>query len=116
VVDEYGDVIGLLTLEAILEEVVGEFTTKVAPLSKDLMVAEEGYLLVNGAISLRELQKALPFQLPETQAKTLNGLITEILGSIPPAQSSLKIENRPVEILKVQNNRIKMVKFHFEEA
>lgn len=115
-VDEYGEVIGLLTLEAILEEVVGEFTTRAASLARDSLVVEKDYLLVDGSISLRELQKVLPFQLPESQAKTLNGLITEILGAIPPAQSSLKLGNCPVEILRVQQNRIKMVKFHFERT
>lgn len=112
VVDEYGELLGLITLNDILEEIVGEFTTKMISINKDMITIQENCILVDGGMSLRELQKVLPFSLPDSEARTLNGLITEILGAIPPANSSLKIANYPFEILKIQNNRIKMVKIY----
>ncbi len=110
VVDEYGDLQGLVTLEDILEEVIGDFTTDIADLSKDIMLQEDGTAVIDASITLRQLQRALNWQLPALGPRTLSGLIIEYLGYIPPAECCLKIEHYQIEILKVAENTIKSVK------
>lgn len=110
VVDEYGELQGLVTMEDILEEVVGEFTTDVAALSKDLIPQSDGSYFVDGSITLRELNRTLGWQLPLIGPRTLSGLIIERLGYIPPADCCLKIGSYYLEILKVQDNLIRTVK------
>lgn len=110
VVDEYGELQGLVTLEDILEEVVGEFTTDMAAISKDVTKADESTLLIDASITIRELNKYLDWQLPLDGPKTLNGLITEQLGFIPPSKCCIKLNGYPCEILQVKDNMIKTVK------
>lgn len=110
VVDEYGDLLGLVTMEDILEEVVGEFTTDIADLSKDISQQEDGSVIVDASITLRHLKRLLNWQLPLIGPRTLSGLIIEHLGYIPPADCCLQIENFQFEILKVGDNTIKTVK------
>lgn len=110
VVDEYGDLQGLVTMEDILEEVVGEFTTDVAALSKDIIEQEDGSVMVDASITLRHLKRLLGWQLPQLGPRTLSGLIIEHLGYIPPPECCLKIEDYQIEVLKVGENMIKTVR------
>lgn len=107
VVDEYGDLQGLVTMEDILEEVVGEFTTDIADLSRDIIQQPDGSIIVDASITLREIKRALNWQLPALGPRTLSGLIIEYLGYIPPADCCLRIENFQIEILKVGDNMVK---------
>ena len=109
VVDEYGDLQGLVTMEDILEEVVGEFTTDIATLSKDITPQDDGSFIVDASITLRNLNRLLSWQLPLIGPRTLSGLIIEYLGYIPPAECCLMIENYQIEVLKVSDNIIKSV-------
>ncbi|WLD59498.1 HlyC/CorC family transporter [Salinispirillum sp. LH 10-3-1] len=106
VVDEYGDVQGLVTLDDILEEIVGEFTTDEADNTKDIHPQRDGTFIIDGTASVREINKALDWNLPTDGAKTLSGLIIEELEDIPDATSSLRIGDYRVEILQVSNNTI----------
>ncbi len=110
VVDEYGDILGLVTMEDILEEIVGEFTTDIADLSRDIMPQEDGSVIVDASITLRHLNRMMSWNLPSIGPRTLSGLIIEFLGYIPPAESCLAIDNYRIEILRVSDNTIKGVK------
>lgn len=110
VVDEYGDILGLVTMEDILEEIVGEFTTDIAALSREITPQEDGCVIVDASLTLRHLNRMMSWSLPLIGPRTLSGLIIEFLGYIPPAESCLQIENYRIEILKVSDNTIKGVK------
>ncbi len=110
VVDEYGDLQGLVTMEDILEEVVGEFTTDIAALSKDIFPQMDGSSIIDASITLRHLNRALGWKLPAVGPRTLSGLIIEYLGYIPPAECCLMIESYQIEVLKVGANMIKSVR------
>ncbi|RVU37389.1 HlyC/CorC family transporter [Rheinheimera riviphila] len=111
VVDEYGDIQGLVTLEDILEEVVGEFTTHIAEQnSEDIIAQADGSFLVDGGINLRDLNREMHLNLPTDGPKTLNGLVLEYLEEIPQANVSLKLLGYPLEIVEVQDNMIKTVR------
>ncbi|MCC5015045.1 MULTISPECIES: HlyC/CorC family transporter [Legionella] len=110
VVDEYGELLGLVTMEDILEEVVGEFTTDIAALSKDITQQEDGSVIVDASITLRHLKRLLNWQLPSLGPRTLSGLIIEHLGYIPPPDCCLQIESFQIEILMVSDNMIKTVR------
>ena len=110
VVDEYGDILGLVTMEDILEEIVGEFTTDIAALSRDITPQDDGSVIVDASLSLRHLNRMMSWSLPLIGPRTLSGLIIEYLGYIPPAESCLSIESYRIEILKVSDNTIKGVK------
>lgn len=110
VVDEYGDLQGLVTMEDILEEVVGEFTTDVSALSKDIVPEADGAIIVDASITIRNLNRLMSWQLPLIGPRTLSGLIIEYLGYIPPADCCILIENYKIEILKVSENTIKSLR------
>jgi len=110
VVDEYGDIQGLVTLEDILEEIVGEFTTDMAALSKDVYPQKDGSFVVDGSAMIRELNRTFKWDLPAEGPKTLSGLIIEYLEYIPPVGTSLKILDYPIEIIQVKDNKIKTAK------
>ncbi|HGX93080.1 MAG TPA: HlyC/CorC family transporter [Candidatus Tenderia sp.] len=112
VVDEYGDIQGLVTLEDILEEIVGEFTTDVAATIPDVHPQEDGTYLVEGSAYIRELNRTMHWELPTQGPKTLNGLILEHLESIPEPGTSVKIAGYPIDILQTTNNAIKTARLH----
>ncbi len=106
VVDEYGEVQGIATLEDILEEIVGDFTTDISATSQDITPQEDGSFIVDGTINIRELNKILSFDLPTDGPKTFSGLIIEALEAIPEGNICLKIDNYQIEVLKVRANTI----------
>ena len=109
VVDEYGDVMGLVTLEDILEEIVGDFTTDVSDSSQDITPQDDGSYIIDGSASLRDINRALGWKLPVDDARTLNGLITEVMETIPDASVCLKVGDYRFEIMQVKDNRVKSV-------
>jgi Mg2+/Co2+ transporter CorB len=109
VVDEYGELMGLVTLEDIIEEIIGKFTTSLpsaAPLAWDA----DGTATAEGAMPVREVNRALGLSLPTDGPKTLNGLILEHLQDIPEADVSIKIAAVPMEIVHAQGRTIKTVR------
>ena len=110
VVDEYGDIQGLITLEDILEEIVGEFTTDPSQFSRDIHPQEDGTWLVDGSINLRMLNRLLATQFPIDGPKTLNGLVLEYLEHIPEPGTSVLIANHPLEIIQTKEQAIKTVR------
>lgn len=111
VVDEYGDIQGLVTLEDLLEEIVGEFTTDPATVShKDAHREASGSWLVNGGASIRALNRSLGWQLPDVGARTLNGLLLEKLEHIPEPGTALRIGHYEIEILQTVDNTIRAVR------
>lgn len=110
VVDEYGEILGLLTLKNILEEIVGEFTASVSIASKMIRPQSDGSYLVDGAVTIRELNRLTHWSFPIGGPRTLNGLIIEYLESIPRTGTGVFIANHPMEIIEVKDNRVKMAR------
>jgi Mg2+/Co2+ transporter CorB len=107
VVDEYGELMGLVTLEDILEEMIGEFTTHSPLQTGGFAKQADGSYLVEGATLLRELNRKLGFAFPLDGPKTLNGLILEYLQNIPEPGTSVKIAGYPLEIVQTQDRVVK---------
>lgn len=107
VVDEYGDIQGLATLEDLLEEIVGEFTYDPAGYADDIHPQDDGSYIVDGAIHIRDLNRALGWHFHSDGPRTLNGLILEHMEFIPSSGTSMLIDGHPVEILKLQDNAVK---------
>ena len=112
VVDEYGELKGLVTLEDILEELIGEFTTASPLRSGGYYPQADGSVLVEGATPLRELNRKLGFAFPLDGPKTVNGLILEHLQEIPEPGTSMKIANHPIEIVQTQDRSVKAVRIY----
>jgi Mg2+/Co2+ transporter CorB len=110
VVDEYGELLGLVTLENILEEIVGDFTTQSPSQTGKYLRNSDGSMLLEGSNSLRELNRKLGLHLPIGGAKTLNGLILEHLQDIPEPGTSLKIEGYAIEIIQTQDRAVKVAR------
>lgn len=115
VVDEYGDVEGMVTLGDLLEEIVGEFTTDPADRISDVQPQPDGSFLVDGAANVRDLVRTMHWELPTNGPKTLNGLILEHLESIPKTGVSLLIAGYPVEIIQTQGNAVKTARIKPKE-
>jgi Mg2+/Co2+ transporter CorB len=109
VVDEYGVILGLIALEDILEEIVGEFTTDIQTFDQDIYPQDDGSYIIDGSASLRDINRQLKWHLPATAngPKTLNGLILEKLESIPEIGISLRIDNYAIEITQAADNGVK---------
>jgi Mg2+/Co2+ transporter CorB len=110
VVDEYGELMGLVTLEGIMEEIIGKFTTSLPSAVPALSWDDDGAATTDGATPVREVNRALGLELPTDGPKTLNGLILEHLQDIPEANVSLKIAGVPIEILSAQGRAVKSVR------
>lgn len=106
VVDEYGDVEGLATLEDILEEIVGEFTTDEAATHREIHPQDDGSYIIEGTTNIRDINKVLAWQLPTDGPKTLNGLILEHLEAFPDAPACLQLGAIRMEILQIKDNLI----------
>ena len=104
VVDEYGDVLGLVALEDILEEIVGEFTSNLAEAEEDIYPQRDGSFIIDGTANIREINKSLKWALPTDGPKTLSGLILENLESFPDANAGLAIGIYRLEILELAGN------------
>ena len=118
VVDEYGDIQGIVTLEDILEEIVGEFTTDPADEAEDVVREAADSWIVDGSANIRELNRSQDWDLPTDGPKTINGLILELLETIPEPRTCLKIAGYPIEIVETDETRVRFVRVgqRIEEA
>ena len=107
IVDEYGDIHGIVTLEDILEEIVGEFTTDPAAGDDDIIKERDDCYLIDGTANIREINRIMNWNLPTDGPKTLNGLVLECLETIPATGTGLKVAGYPMEIVETNNNRVK---------
>jgi Mg2+/Co2+ transporter CorB len=110
VVDEYGDIQGMVTLEDILEEIVGEFTTDPAAHHKDVYQESETSYLINASAHVRSLNRVMHLKLPTDGPKTLNGVILESLETIPQAGTAFKLAGYPFEVVQTSGNAVKTVR------
>ena len=116
VVDEYGDIQGIVTLEDILEEIVGEFTTDPAADDEEIVRESDNSYLVNGTANIREMNRIMNWNLPTNGAKTLNGLILEYLETIPESGTELKVEGYPIEIIETRENRVQLARIYLNDS
>lgn len=110
VVDEYGDIQGLVTLDDILEEIVGEFTTDPADVYRDVQQEADGSFMVSGGANIRELNRMMGWRLPTDGPKTLNGLIVERLETIPESGSQLQLSGYQLEVVQTADNAVRSVR------
>ncbi|MEE9350974.1 MAG: HlyC/CorC family transporter [Thiotrichaceae bacterium] len=113
VVDEYGDIQGLVTLTDILEEIVGQFATDPASITNEIIYKKDGTLWVDGGMNIREINRLAKLELPTNkEAKTLNGLVIEHMETMPVEGLSMLIDRYPLEVHKVENNTVKTLIIH----
>ena len=106
-VDEYGDVQGIVTLEDILEEIVGEFTSDMAARIPEIHPQDDGTQIIDGTALLRDINRALHWELPLEGPRTLNGLLIEHLEFIPESPCCLTIGDYRIEILQIKDNMVR---------
>ena len=109
VVDEYGEMMGLLTLQDILEEIVGDFTISVSAI-KRIQEEADGSYLVEGGVTIREFNRQTNWDLPDQGPRTINGLIIEHLEALPHVGTSILVAGYPIEIIQVKENRVKLAR------
>jgi Mg2+/Co2+ transporter CorB len=109
VVDEYGDIQGMVTLDDILEEIVGEYTSEGRARSRHIRKLDDGNFLVDGTVSIRALNRKMGWELPEEDASTLNGMLLEELEVIPEGKASLRIGRQIMTIVEIKDNVISKV-------
>ena len=107
IVDEYGEILGMATLEDLLEEIVGEFTTDPAAMGREIQPQPDGTYVVDGSAHVRDLNRLLGWHFSTHGPRTLNGLILERLEMIPPAGTAVLIDGHPVEVVQTVNNAVK---------
>ena len=112
VVDEYGEIQGLLTLEDIFTEIVGKFGAAKAELEKEFLKKKDGSVIADGNSKIRELNNFMDWNIDEDGSKTINGAITDYLDQIPQENVCLEIDNYRIEILKIEDNFIAKAKIH----
>ena len=112
VVDEYGDIKGLVTLELILEEVVGEFTSMDPGVDDEITMSDDGSYLVSGNANIREINRKLDWELPTKNVKTVNGLILDVLESIPEAATCFRVGDYVVEIVQTLDTSVRVARLH----
>ncbi|MDP2562046.1 HlyC/CorC family transporter [Psychrobium sp. 1_MG-2023] len=111
VVDEYGDIQGLVTLEDILEEIVGDFTTNVTPtVSDEIQLQEDGSYIVEGSMNIREMNREMNWHFPIDGPKTVNGLLLEHFQDIPEPGISIRLAGYPLEVIGVDNNKVQSIR------
>lgn len=111
IVDEYGEIQGLISVEDILEEIVGDFTTSMSPsLAEEVLPQSDGSILVDGSANIREINKAFDWHLPIDGPRTVNGMVLEAIGDIPNIEEKIIISHYMVEVLLISDNIIKQVK------
>jgi|TARA_Y100000746_G_C15184543_1_gene318801 Mg2+/Co2+ transporter CorB len=110
VVDEYGEIQGLVSIEDIFKEIVGKFGSNKDELEKEFVKLDDGTILTDGNSKIRELNNYLNWEIPEYNSKTINGLITEQLDQIPQTSLCLQIEEYRFEILEIEDNQISKIK------
>ena len=111
-VDEYGELAGLVTLEDILEQIIGEFTTNAPNSASRFEKQADGSYLLDGATSLRELNRKLKLGFPLTGPKTLNGLVLEYFEEIPDSGTCLAIAGERLEVVQTQDRSIKVIRLY----
>ena len=111
IVDEYGEIQGLITVEDILEEIVGDFTTSMSPsLAEEVMPQSDGSVLVDGSANIRDLNKAFDWNLPVEGPRTVNGMVLEVIGDIPQLEEQIVVGHYMIEVLAMNENTIKQVR------
>ncbi|MDG2087198.1 MAG: CNNM domain-containing protein [Arenicellaceae bacterium] len=106
VVDEYGDIEGIITIEEIIEEIVGDFTMVLPGLDEGIKIEEDGSFLASGSVNLRELNRQLNWNLPTDGAKTLNGLILDYLEDIPQPATTVRLGDFLIEIIQTRGTAV----------
>ncbi|MDA7642367.1 CNNM domain-containing protein, partial [Gammaproteobacteria bacterium] len=112
VVDEYGEIQGLITIEDIFKEIAGKFGSDRIELEKEFIKLKDGSILTDGNSRIRDLNNYMNWSIPEENSKTINGLITEYLDQIPQANLCIEIQNYRFEVLEIDENSISKIKIH----